>query len=207
MAALAALTDDPEWRVAGLLTTFNEVSNRVAMHATPLDLVRSQALALGLPLIAVGLPEDCDNPEYERRVSEALKPLVDAGLSHVAVGDLFLEDIRRYREQQFRKLGLEAIFPLWGRDTDSLAREMQTEGWVARVCCVDAEQLDPAFLGRLWNADMLSELPEGVDPCGENGEFHTFCIDGPLFSEPLAVTAGETVVSGDRFHMLDLQPA
>ncbi len=207
MAALAALNESTEWRVSGLLTTYNEHNDRVAMHATPLALVQAQAEALGLPLIPVALPENCDNAEYERRMARALAPLTRAGLAHVAMGDLFLEDIRRYREQQFAGLGVEPLFPLWGADTGALATKMLDAGWKARICYVDAEQLDPGFLGRMWDTDLIAELPAGVDPCGENGEFHTFCLDGPPFSGPLAVAAGETVVSAGRFHMLDLQPA
>lgn len=208
MAALGALKDDPGWRVERVLTTFNETNQRVAMHGVPRSLIQAQADVLGLELLAVGLPESCSNEVYEGRMAAALQPLIDTGLKHVAIGDLFLEDIRQYREAQFARLNLEAVFPIWKRDTRSLAIEMIETGWKAVICSVDAEQLDPVFLGRRWDTRLLEELPPGVDWCGENGEFHTFVFDGPLFRQPVAVRPGDaTHISYDRFHMLDLAPA
>lgn len=206
MAALAALEADPAWRVEHVLTTFNENSRRVAMHGVRRELLQAQADALGLGMLAVWLPDACPNEVYEARIAAALAPLVDAGLEHVAVGDLFLEDIRRYREEQFRKLGLVPVFPIWKRDSRRLATELIEEGWKAIICCVDADQLDAGFLGRMWDRELLDQLPPGVDPCGENGEFHTFVVDGPLFAVPVDVTAGETRISHRRFHTLDLLP-
>lgn len=207
MAALAVLRADPRWRVEGLLTTFNEVSGRVAMHATRKTLVETQARALDLPLIPVGLPETCPNEIYEQRLAQALEPYIGRGIRDVAIGDLFLDDIRAWREVQFKRLGLTPHFPIWGRDTAQLAADLIATGWRAVISCVDSEQLDPVFLGRQWDTALLDELPDGVDPCGENGEFHTFVFDGPLLAGPIVVRPGETRVTHGRFHMLDLVPA
>lgn len=204
LSALRALRQDPAWRVEALLTTFNEDAGRVAMHGTRRELMRAQAEALGLPQIEVGLPEQCSNEIYETRLAEALRPLP---LQHAAFGDLFLTDIRDYRIRQMKELELEAVFPIWGRDTRALAASLIDEGWDIILNCVDAEQLDPAFLGRRLDKDLLRDLPEGVDPCGENGEFHTFVSYSPDFSRPVPVTAGEHVIRGDRFHFLDLLPS
>lgn len=203
LSALRVLKHDPAWRVKSLLTTFNEDAGRVAMHGTRRDLMRTQADALGLPLIEVGLPEACGNEVYEARMREALQPLP---VRHVAFGDLFLADIRDYRIQQMKALGLEAVFPIWGRDTRALAEALIDEGWEIILNCVDAEQLDPEFLGRRFDKRLLRDLPEGADPCGENGEFHTFVSDSPDFTRPVPVTAGERVIRDGRFHFLDLLP-
>lgn len=207
IAAVAELIGDPAWRVATLLTTYDETSQRVGLHGTPLSLIEAQAKALDLPLVTVGLPEDCSNAVYEERVADALKPLKKGGIRNVAIGDLHLDDIRAWREAQFGRLGITPHFPLWGRDSGRLASQLIAAGWRAVVCCVDAEQLDPKFLGRAWDADLLGELGPAVDPCGENGEFHTFVFDGPLFERPVAVRSGRRWITHGRFHMLDLLPA
>ncbi len=207
MASLARLRADPEWSVVGLVTSFNEAAGRVAMHGTRMELARLQARALGLPLLEVPLPAECPNEVYEARMAEALRPFLHDGVEHVACGDLFLEDVREYRERQLTGLGFRPIFPIWGTDTRVLAEELVADGWKLILTCVDTEQLDGSFLGRDFDAGLLADLPAGTDTCGENGEFHTFVWSCPLFSQPVAVERGQVVESGDgRFHFIDLIP-
>ena len=189
-----------------LLTTFNEVAGRVSMHAVRRALVESQAAALDLPLVAVDLPFPCPNETYEARMRDAVKAAVCAGFTHVAFGDLFLEDVRRYREERLAGSGLTPIFPLWGRPTGALAREMVAGGLRATLTSVDPRQLDREFVGRTFDAAFLDRLPPGVDPCGERGEFHTFAWAGPMFHAPLPVTPGE-IVERDGFVFADVLPA
>lgn len=183
--------------VVGLLTTFNQEVRRAAMHAVRKRLVEAQAQAVGLPLWEVGLPSPCPNAEYERRLGGALERAKGEGVRAVAFGDLFLTDVRAYRERLLRALGLEPLFPLWGRATEELAREMVRQGLRAYLTCVDPRQLDPAFAGRLYDARLLAELPPGVDPCGERGEFHTFAFRGPMFRWPIPCRVGAVVERGD----------
>lgn len=192
---------------AGLLTTFNEAFDRVAMHAVRRRLVEDQAAAAGLPLHAVELPWPCSNADYEQRMGTAVARLVADGFTHVAFGDLFLEDVRRYREERLAGTGLTPLFPLWKTtSTAQLAREMIAGGLRARLTCVDPRQLAAEFAGREFDARLLADLPAAVDPCGENGEFHTFVWDGPMFTRPVAVHAGATV-ERDGFVFCDLEPA
>lgn len=205
LAALIRLHDDPAWRVERLITTFNETNQRIALHGTPLELLRRQADALDLPLTEIGLPEACDNETYLARVARALEPLRTRGVQHVAFGDLFLADIRKFREDQMRSLDMTPVFPLWQTDTTELAHEMIAAGLRARVCCVDLQVLSADLLGRFWDRELLAELPDNVDPCGENGEFHTLVVDAPVMKQPLDVVTGDTHLSHDRFCMLDFQ--
>ena len=205
LAALMRLNDDPAWRVERLITTFNETNGRTALHGTPLALLRRQADALDLPLTEIGLPENCDNETYLTRVAQALTPLRDSGVQHVAFGDLFLADIREFREAQMAELGMTPLFPLWEADTSELAHELIDAGLRARVCCVDLQVLSADLLGRYWDLELIAELPDGVDPCGENGEFHTLVVDAPMMKESLDVAGGDTRVSHRRFCMLDFQ--
>lgn len=180
--------------VAGLLTTVAESdAGRVAMHRTRRDLLDAQAAAAGLPLRTVPLPWPCPDTEYDRRMAVAIDAARADGISHVAFGDLFLADIRTYREARLAGTGIAPLFPLWGLPTDALAREMLAGGLAATVTCVDARQLDRRFAGRRFDASLLDELPDGVDPCGERGEFHTFCHAGPMFAAPIPVRTGCTV--------------
>jgi uncharacterized protein (TIGR00290 family) len=190
--------------IAGLLTTMNEAFDRVAMHAVRRPLVEAQAAAAGLPLIPVSLPWPCSNAEYEARMGAAVARLVSEGYTHVAFGDLFLEDVRRYREDRLVGSGLEPLFPLWKtKPTAELAHDMIAAGLRAHLTCVDPRKLPPDFAGRPFDIPLLSELPPGVDPCGENGEFHTFVCDGPMFSHPIRVVVGE-VVTREGFVFADL---
>jgi uncharacterized protein (TIGR00290 family) len=179
--------------VAALLTTVNEAFDRVAMHAVRRDVLEAQARAAGLPLRVVPIPHPCSNEEYESRMRTAVAAAVAAGFTHVAFGDLFLEDVRRYREERLRGTGLEPLFPLWGVPTDALAREMVAGGLRARVACVDTRVLPESFAGREFDASLLAELPAHVDPCGENGEFHTCVYAGPMFGGSLPLVTGGTV--------------
>ncbi|CAM5498661.1 adenine nucleotide alpha hydrolase [Frigidibacter albus] len=192
--------------VVALLTTTREAGGKVAMHGTRAALLARQAEALRLPLIEVPLPWPCPNEDYESRMAAAMERVAALGARHMVFGDLFLEDVRAYREARLRPLGVEAIFPLWGRPTDILAREMIAAGLDARLVAVDPAHLDAGFAGRRFDADLLAALPETVDPCGERGEFHTAVVAGPIFSAPIPVTLGETVLR-DGFTHADLIPA
>lgn len=200
---LHVLRQQAEYEVVGLLTTFNEAFDRVAMHAVRHSLVKKQAAATGLPLWAVPLPWPCSNEQYERLMAEACARAVANGIEGVAFGDLFLEDVRAYREKQMSGTGLEPIFPVWGLPTRELAEEMIISGLKAKLTCVDTEKLDASFAGRDFDQELLALLPEGTDPCGERGEFHSFVYAGPMFNSPLPVTVGETVLR-DHFAFADL---
>jgi uncharacterized protein (TIGR00290 family) len=190
--------------VAGLLTTLNEAFDRVAMHAVRRSLLQAQADAAGLPLHAVPLPWPCSNEEYERRMQAAVAALTADGCTHVAFGDLFLEDVRRYREERLAGSGLTPLFPLWKtKTTAALAAEMVAGGLRAHLTCIDPRKLDRSFAGRAFDQSLLADLPESVDPCGENGEFHSFACDGPMFSRSIPVQVGE-VVDRDGFVFADL---
>lgn len=191
--------------VVGLLTTFNEAAARVAMHAVRRRLVEAQAGAVGLPLHAVPLPWPCSNAEYEARTAAAFGALRAEGVTHVAFGDLFLEDVRAYRERQLVGTGLRPTFPLWHPPggTAALARAMIDGGLRAVLTCVDPQQLAPSFVGRPYDRALLDALPEGADPCGENGEFHTFCHAGPAFARPVPVEVGR-VLERDGFWFADV---
>jgi uncharacterized protein (TIGR00290 family) len=204
--ALHTLRGVPEVEVVGLLTTTNEVFERVAMHAVRETLLERQAQAAGLPLWKVPIPSPCPNEIYEKIMGEVVSRASADGVEAMAFGDLFLEDIRDYRVRQLAGSGLEPLFPIWGIPTHALAREMLEAGLSARLTCVDPRQLDARFAGRVFDAALLEELPDGVDPCGENGEFHTFATAGPMFDAPIAVAAGPRV-ERDGFVFADLLPA
>jgi uncharacterized protein (TIGR00290 family) len=199
------LRKDPDVEVLGLLTTVNTTYGRVAMHATRLTIVEAQARAVGLPLHIVPLPWPCSNEVYERAMRRAVEDGLKRGATHVAFGDLFLEDIRAYRVKQLEGSGLEPLFPIWHEPTAQLARHMIDAGVEAIVTCVDPKRLPPSFAGRRFDHALLDELPEGVDACGENGEFHTCVLAGPMFREPLYAAVGE-VVERDGFYFADLVP-
>ncbi|MDT8448755.1 MAG: diphthine--ammonia ligase [Wenzhouxiangellaceae bacterium] len=207
VAALAALNEASRIEPVRLVTTYNEDVERIALHGTPLDLLRGQADAIGLPLTRIGLPANCDNETYITRVAHGLAPLREAGISAIAFGDIHLADIREFRERQFQESGFRIEFPLWGRNTAELARTSIERGVEAVVCCVDLEVLPEAMLGRSWNREFIDELPETVDPCGENGEFHTFVVSAPEMRRRIDVRTGTRHVSHGRFCMLDLHPA
>jgi len=194
-----------EVEVVGLLTTVNDLFARVAMHAVRVNLLEAQAAAVGLPLWPVRIPSPCSNADYEAALGGAMDRARREGITAVAFGDLFLEDIRRYREEKLKGSGLTPIFPLWHIPTDALARDMIAGGLRARLTCVDPTQLPGSFAGRDFDAGLLSDLPPSVDPCGERGEFHTFAYDGPMFRQPVHVQCGE-IVERDGFVFADLLP-
>ncbi|HXR98048.1 MAG TPA: hypothetical protein VN709_09415 [Terriglobales bacterium] len=179
--------------VVGILTTVSEAYSRVAMHGVRCSLLERQALALGLGCLQVPIPSPCSNEIYEQRMGVAIAELKKAGISRMIFGDLFLADIRAYRERQMEGTGIEAVFPLWLRDTRALANEMIDSGLVAHIACLDPRHLDQSFAGRQLDRDCLAALPAAVDPCGENGEFHTVVTAGPMFNRPVATERGETV--------------
>ena len=189
--------------LGGLLTTVNEPAQRVAMHAVRVELLRAQADVLGLPLWEIPIPSPCSNDEYERAMGAAVGRAVAEGFSEIAFGDLFLEDVRRYREERLTGTGLTPRFPLFGADTAKLAREMVGAGLRARLTCVDPRVLDRRLAGREFDAALLADLPPGIDPCGERGEFHSFAYSGPMFRAPIAIESGE-VVERDGFVFADL---
>ena len=178
---------------AALLTSINETAGRASMHGVRIEVVRAQAAAAGLPLITVPLPSPCSNEIYQVRMGAAVRALVSDGFTHVAFGDLFLEDVRRYREERLAGTGLIPLFPLWGRRTGELAREMIADGLEAHLTCLDPRVMPAALAGRKYDAVLLSDLPAGTDPCGERGEFHTCVIAGPMFSRRIPVEVGITV--------------
>jgi uncharacterized protein (TIGR00290 family) len=191
--------------VVALLTTVNEAFDRVSMHGTRNALLRAQAAATGLPLIEVPLPFPCTNDDYEARMATAMDRIRATGADHMIFGDLFLEDVRAYREARLAGTGITPMFPLWGRPTDRLAHDIIDAGLVAHIVTCDPRVLPADFAGRRYDAALLADLPDGVDPCGERGEFHTAVTDGPIFSAPIRVTRGETVLR-DGFAYADLIP-
>lgn len=201
--ALHLLRQRGEYEVAGLLTTFNAEADRVAMHAVRRKLVEQQAAATGLPLRSVPLPWPCSNEQYETLMSEACDKAISEGIYGIAFGDLFLEDVRAYREKQLQNTGLKPIFPVWGIPTRSLAKEMIASGVRARLTCIDIQKLDRAFSGREFDEQLLDSLPESADPCGERGEFHSFVYAGPMFNKAIPISVGETIVR-NQFVFTDL---
>ena len=203
---LHVLSQQEGIQIVGLLTTLNEVANRISMHAVRRRLLEKQAQALGLPLWCVPLPSPCSNSEYEDIMRELCQQVLAFGIGAVAFGDLYLPGIRQYRERLLQGTGLEPLFPIWGMPTRELAAEMIASGLRAKITCVDPRAMPSKFAGREFNQSFLAELPVGVDPCGENGEFHSFVYDGPMFPRRLSLTVGEIVVR-DGFVFADLLPA
>jgi uncharacterized protein (TIGR00290 family) len=200
---LHVLRQRADVEVTGLLTTINTNFQRVAMHGTRYELLQAQARAAGLPLWEVPLPWPCSNDVYEGAMATACTSALQKGIDAVAFGDLFLEEVRRYREERLRGTGLEPIFPLWGRNTHDLIHEMLDGGLRARIVCVDPAKLSGEFIGCDLDEQMLRRLPASVDPCGENGEFHTFAYAGPMFREPIPIENGKCVTR-DGFLFADL---
>jgi uncharacterized protein (TIGR00290 family) len=203
--ALYEVQKTKKYEIAGLLVTLNEEYDRVSMHGVPRSLVEQQARYLGLPIEEVFLPKSSSIREYESRMSRVLIEFQQKGVSSAVFGDIFLEDVRKYREDNLLKSGMKGVFPLWGKDTAELVRSFITLGFRAVVTCVDAKVLDKSFIGRSIDDGFLAELPPDVDPCGENGEFHSFVYDGPIFKQPIAFTMGELVLR-DSFYFGDLVP-
>jgi uncharacterized protein (TIGR00290 family) len=195
-----------ELEVVGLLTTLTSAFGRVSMHGVREELLDAQAAAAGLACHKVAIPWPCSNDDYEQRITAALRSAREQGVTEIVFGDLFLADIREYRERLLAGVGMTPVFPLWGRDTRALAHAMVDAGLRAHLTCVDPRRLDRRFAGRTFDAALLAELPADVDPCGEHGEFHTFVTHGPMFDRAIAVRSGE-IVDRDGFVFADLLPA
>jgi uncharacterized protein (TIGR00290 family) len=203
--ALYTLLQQPQFQVVALLTTVTESYDRISMHGVRRELLLQQAESIGLPLHEVRIPPQCVNPIYESRMEEALRLHFDRGVRAVAFGDIFLEDLRAYRETNLARIGMTALFPIWKRDTRELARFFLENRFRAIAVCIDPKILDPSFAGRELDASFFRDLPPNADPCGENGEFHTFVFDGPIFRTPISIKTGE-VVTRNGFVFCDLLP-
>jgi uncharacterized protein (TIGR00290 family) len=201
--ALHTLLQRSDIRIAALLTTVTEGYDRISMHGVRRELLQRQAQSIGLPLHEVRIPPQCVNPIYEARMEEALRIHLENGVRKVAFGDIFLEDLRAYRERNLARIGMTALFPIWKRDTRELIRSFHAARFRAIAACIDPKVLERSFAGRELNESFFRDLPPGVDPCGENGEFHTFIFDGPIFHSPIPVRTGE-VVNRDGFVFCDL---
>lgn len=206
MLALERLRDDPRWRVAGLLTTITAEYDRIAIHGVRRSILHRQAHSLGLPLLQALIPANATNEAYERAFTAALEQARerDAEVGDIAFGDLFLADVRAYREALLARVGWRGVYPIWGEDTTRLARYFIERGYRAILSCVDTRQLAAEFCGRDYDANLLDELPAACDPCGENGEFHTCVHAGPLFTTPIMLARGERVLREGRFQYIDL---
>jgi uncharacterized protein (TIGR00290 family) len=204
--ALHVLRADPAVAVVGLLTTITADHDRISMHGVRRSLLEQQAAAVELPLHLVEIEAQAANDSYEHQMRTALSELRATGVETVAFGDLFLEDVRRYREDMLERQGMSAVFPLWGRNTGELAREFIDLGFHAVTTCIDTRQLDACFAGRWFDATFLADLPSTADPCGENGEFHTFVTGGPVFTNPVPIAIGEFQLRDGRFQYCDLLP-
>ncbi len=193
--------------IVALLTTFTEDYDRVTMHGVRRTLLEQQADSLGLPLEKVFISRNSSHEEYGLKMQQALERYIAVGVSSVVFGDIFLEDVRKYREDNLSNLGMKATFPLWKQDTLKLAHHFLDLGFKAIITCVDSRTMNGENVGRIFDNDFLSELPSNVDPCGENGEFHTFVFDGPNFRHKIAFSAGDIVLRDNRFYYCDLTPA
>lgn len=203
--ALHLLRQQLDIEIVGLLTTVNAEFDRVAMHGTRVAILEAQATAADLPLWSVPLPWPCSNEVYEQRMAETCRRAIDENIQAIAFGDLFLRDVRAYRENQLQSTGIEPLFPLWDTPTPELARSMIAGGLRAKLVCVDSNQLDPSFAGRDFDFDLIRDLPSTADPCGERGEFHSLVYQGPMFSRAIALEAGE-IVNRDGFIYADFKP-
>jgi len=204
--ALYELTKAGDCQVAALITTVTTDYNRISMHGVQSILLEQQAASLGYPLKQVFISSTASNEEYESRLQELLEEYLKQGVSNVAFGDIFLEDLREYREKNLSQIGMKGIFPLWKRNTTELAHTFVGLGFKAVITCIDSKVLDKAFVGRTYDEQFLSELPPNVDPCGENGEFHSFVCEGPILRESLQYKLGEVVLRDERFYFCDLIP-
>jgi uncharacterized protein (TIGR00290 family) len=203
--ALHTLLQRTDVQIVALLTTVTEGYERISMHGVRRELLEGQAQSIGLPLHEVRIPPQCVNPIYEARMEQALRIYLDQGVRKVAFGDIFLEDLRAYREKNLARIGMTALFPIWKRDTRELIRSFHANKFRAVAVCIDSKVLAPSFAGRELDDSFIRDLPPHADPCGENGEFHTFVFDGPIFPSPLPIRTGE-IVNRDGFIFCDILP-
>jgi uncharacterized protein (TIGR00290 family) len=206
MAAYQLLASQ-KFEIAALLTTVTEEFDRISMHGVRRELLERQAASLGIPLQTVMIPKECTNEIYEARMRGALQRFKSQGITKVAFGDLFLEDVKQYRDERLAQLGMSGLYPVWMRDTDELVRTFIALGFRALLACVDTEAIDASFAGREIDQSLLDDLPESADPCGEYGEYHSFVYAGPIFAQPVACRAGEIVRRTPRFNYCDIVPA
>jgi uncharacterized protein (TIGR00290 family) len=204
--AFMELSRDSRYKIESLLTTVTAGYDRISMHGVHVSVLEEQADSLGLPLIKVAIPQGSSNEQYESAMRKVLAGAQAKGVTAVAFGDLFLEHVRRYREEKLSQIGIVAIFPIWKRSTRELANSFLKAGFRAILVCVDSNSLDQSFAGRAFDESLLADLPRSVDPCGENGEFHTFVYAGPIFDHPISIRLGETVLRENRFWFCDLLP-
>jgi len=197
---------EKKYKVHSLLTTFSAEYNRTSMHGIRIELLEKQVQSIGIPINLISLPKDVSNDEYEQIMRKEMNDLKSHQVLNVVFGDIFLEDIRKYRESNLSKIGMTALFPLWGKNSRDLASEFIDLGFKAIITCVDSTYLDESYIGKLYDKEFLFSLPSNVDLCGENGEFHTFVFDGPIFSHPIQFKTGEIVFREDRFYYIDLIP-
>jgi uncharacterized protein (TIGR00290 family) len=195
------------YEIAALMTTVTEEFDRISMHGVRRDLLEQQAASLGIPLHKVMIPKDCPNATYEARMREALGRFKAQGITKIAFGDLFLEDLRQYRDERLAQVGMTGVYPIWMRDTEELVRTFIGLGFKAILACVDTQAIDAAFAGREIDHDLLRDLPESADPCGEYGEYHSFVYAGPIFKKAIPCKAGERVMRTPRFNYCDIVPA
>jgi uncharacterized protein (TIGR00290 family) len=203
---LHTLRQNKDVEIVGIFCTYNEKFNRVAMHGVRIDLVKKQAESLGLPLELIPIPHPCSNEAYEKIMSDFVKRCLEKGIETFAFGDLFLENVREYRLKHLKDTGINALFPLWGKNTKDLSKEMLTAGLRTQITCINPEQIPEKFAGADYNSEFLKEIPGTVDPCGENGEFHSFAFAGPMFRNEIKIKIGKTV-NREGFIFTDILPA
>ena len=204
--SLWELRKSGKYDIAALLSTITRDYGRISMHGVRRELLERQAVAVGLPMVEVGIDRGASQEEYQASIEKVLRCYKEDGVTHVAYGDIFLEDLKKFREDKLATLDLKALFPIWKRDTRELAGMFMDNGFKAILTCVDTAQLDASFSGREYNQELLADLPDSVDPCGENGEFHSFCYAGPIFKWPVRFTVGERVMRDEQFMFTDLIP-
>lgn len=204
--ALFELQKTGEYEVSALMTTITQDYDRISMHGVRRVLLEQQTASLGYPLERVFISKNSSNEEYQDRMQQVCKKYLKTSVYKVVFGDIFLEDVKKYREEHLSKIGMQAVFPLWQRDSKKLAHDFINSDFKAVITCIDSERLDKRFAGRQFDAQFLAELPHDVDPCGENGEFHSFVYDGPIFKQKLSYKSGEIVLRDNRFYYVDLIP-
>jgi len=204
--ALNEILNNNHYAVRSLITTVTKGYDRISIHGVRNELLEQQVQSIGLPLHKVSIPKDSTNEQYEKALKDILLYFKNEGINEIVFGDIYLEDVKKYRDELLDKLDMKGIYPIWKKDSEELARKFIELGFKAVTTCIDSQQIDKKFVGREYNYDFLNDLPNSADPCGENGEFHTFVYDGPLFDKKIDFTKGEIVFRDDRFYYCDLLP-